>query len=350
MNTTEEPDPDDVPDENIDDDTSLIHQYNPVGETEARMDIGFVATGLTRIGDVKIPDIFYNRFKTGIEEVDHLFGDGILPGCVITCCGAGGTGKTTLWLQALCRYQDHGLNIGYFSGEESIEQLAYKSEKLNVKDVPVANENDLDVIIKCIQESDLDFIIIDSFQALTCEAAAYMRGRRLQQHMVNMICNAAKDNVCTIVIIMHMTKGGQLKGDTCVPHTVDVNMVIRSGFKEYGDKSIRILDIPIKNRYGPCVEVLAKMTESGYSFGVEVEPISDESTGSAVPKANKRSENKKQEMQKIMEIPYPVLTPDMVMEAIDVDFNYAYGRLTELTRNKKLTKIGKGVDAVFKKN
>jgi predicted ATP-dependent serine protease len=314
-----------------------------------RVDLGFIATGLTPIKNIDIPERFFNRFTTGVEEVDHLFGGdespGFLPGSVITSCGKNGTGKTTFWLQVLARLQSRGLNVGYYSGEESKEQIALKSTHINVPDVPIANQKMLEVILKDIA-TGLDFIVIDSFQALLCEAI-HLRGKRLQQHMINLICKAAQENECTIVVIMHLTKGGQLKGDTCVPHTVDVNMVIRSGFKEYGDKAIRILEIPDKNRFGPCLESLAHMSRSGFSFGVVIEQLDEAATGSG--KTNKRSDNKKMEMQQILDLPFPVLTPEMVMEGLGVDFNYAYGRLTELMRNKKLEKIGKGADAIFKK-
>lgn len=314
-----------------------------------RVDLGFVATSLTPIKNIKIPDRFFNRFKTGVEEIDYLFGGdespGFLPGSVITCCGTNGTGKTTLWLQILARLQNCGLNVGYYSDEESREQIALKSTHINVPDVPIANEKLLEKILSDIK-TGLDFIIIDSFQGLICEAI-HLRGKKLQQHMINLICKAAQENECTIVVIMHTTKAGILKGDTCVPHTVDVNMVIRNGFKDYGDKAIRILEIPQKNRFGPCLETLALMSRSGYTFGVSIEPAEDAAASSG--KTNKRSDNKQREMQQILEIPFPVLTPDMVMEALSVDFNYAYGRLTELMRNKKLEKIGKGMDAIFKK-
>lgn len=344
--------------ENDDDDEDdilhedIIHELeDELGDDEEdgdRVDLGFVATGLTPIKNIEIPDRFFNRYKTGVEEIDFLFGGedspGILPGSVITCCGTNGTGKTTLWLQVLARLQNCGLNVGYYSGEESKEQIALKSTHINVPDVPIANQKMLEVILKDVT-TGLDFIVIDSFQALMCEAV-HLRGKRLQQHMINLICKTAQDNECTIVVIMHMTKAGQLKGDTCVPHTVDVNMVIRNGFKEYGDKAIRILEIPQKNRFGPCLETLALMGRNGYTFGVSVEPVEE---APASGKTNKRSDNKQREMQQILELPFPVLTPDMVMDALHVDFAYAYGRLTELMKNRKLEKIGKGQDAIFKK-
>lgn len=330
------------------DDDDGIDSFDEIGshmhiddEDEGRMDLGFVASGLTRLKDIVVPDKYYNRYYCGIEEVDHLFGGGVLPGSVITCAAVGGVGKTTFWLQALAGYQNHGLNVGLYSGEESKEQLAYRSTRLNVADVPVANEKQLEVIIDDIK-TGLNFVVIDSFQSLTCEST--LRGARLQQHMVNMIMKAAQENDCAVAINMHVTKAGILKGNTCVPHTVDVNLIIRNGYKEYGDKNIRILDIPTKNRNGPLTEALALMTQSGYSYGVEVEPVGD-----AVAATNKRSNKKQAEMQQILDLDTPVLTAEIVMDALDVDYNYAYGRLAELNKNKKLNKIGKGQDAIFTK-
>lgn len=332
-----------------DDDEIDTDLDNPDG---ARMDIGFVASGLTRIQDIAIPDRFFHRFRTGIVEIDELFGGedspGILPGSVITCCAPNGMGKTTFWIEALRNLQNHGLNVGYFSGEESREQLAYKMRRHNVGEVPIGNEISLETILKNVVDGKLDIIVIDSFQALTCEAIAHLRGKRLQQHMINMIVKCAQQTSCAIVVIMHMTKGGQLKGDTCVPHTADVSFVIRSGAKEYGDKNIRILECPQKNRNGPTgVEFLAMMSGGGYKFDVKIDLPEETPEGG---KINKRTATKQAEMEAIMNLPFPTLTAEMVMDALKVDYNYAYGRLTELTNNKRLTKLGKGKDAMFCKN
>lgn len=42
------------------------------------------SSNFTKVSDVTIPSIFYNRIKTGIAEMDEMFGEGILPGSATT--------------------------------------------------------------------------------------------------------------------------------------------------------------------------------------------------------------------------------------------------------------------------
>lgn len=52
----------------------------------------------TRIGDVSIPNSYFNRIKTGDDELDSIFGDGILPGSTMTLIAKPGTGKSVFSL------------------------------------------------------------------------------------------------------------------------------------------------------------------------------------------------------------------------------------------------------------
>jgi hypothetical protein len=44
------------------------------------MKLGIAQTEFTKVKDIVIPDIFYNRLKSGVQDFDKLFGDGLLPG------------------------------------------------------------------------------------------------------------------------------------------------------------------------------------------------------------------------------------------------------------------------------
>ena len=43
------------------------------------MNLKIDSTKFVNISDVVIPDVYYRRMKTGIDELDALFGEGILP-------------------------------------------------------------------------------------------------------------------------------------------------------------------------------------------------------------------------------------------------------------------------------
>ena len=87
------------------------------------MSLDFNATGLQRVRDIKIPDIFNRRLTTGISKIDALFNEGILPGSAMTLTAQAGCGKTTFMLQMLQGLDKNGYKVGYFSGEESIYQF-----------------------------------------------------------------------------------------------------------------------------------------------------------------------------------------------------------------------------------
>ena len=59
------------------------------------MNLNYEATQFKAVKEIKVPDLFYRRYKSGIEVVDELFGDGILPGSSITLTAPAGCGKTT---------------------------------------------------------------------------------------------------------------------------------------------------------------------------------------------------------------------------------------------------------------
>lgn len=304
------------------------------------MGLNFEETGLTPIGKVDIPDIYFNRYQSGIEEFDHLLGGGALPGSVITLCAKGGLGKSTLLLQVTQAYQRNNLNVAYLSGEESIHQIAFRCTNLGVEDVPVANMTDLEEICELIESAKLNIVVIDSFQHITTEVD--IGERKLQRVAIDKLCQVAQANECTVFIIMHVTKAGILKGDSYVPHTADVNMEIKSGEEEYGSKEYRIIEIPTKNRFGPPTEIVTKMSGSGYIFTVDVPEKQD-------AKGGKRTREKQREFNKILAmLEPPAITVQRVMDDLECDYMHAYNRLAELSRNGDLIKFGKGKDAIYK--
>ena len=78
------------------------------------------------------------RRLTGIAELDRVCGGGFVPGSAILVGGDPGIGKSTLLLQAaaaLRRARQHG--AAYITGEEAIDQVRLRAERLGVADSPV---------------------------------------------------------------------------------------------------------------------------------------------------------------------------------------------------------------------
>ena len=57
------------------------------------MTLKLKTTPFTRVSEITIPETFYRRYKTGIEQFDGMFGDGILPGSAFTLTAQAGAGK-----------------------------------------------------------------------------------------------------------------------------------------------------------------------------------------------------------------------------------------------------------------
>ena len=83
------------------------------------MELNYGRTVLRKAKDIKIPDIFNRRLKTGIKKIDSLFDEGILPGSALTLTAKAGCGKTTFMLQVLNGLAKNGYKTGYLSGEEA---------------------------------------------------------------------------------------------------------------------------------------------------------------------------------------------------------------------------------------
>lgn len=300
------------------------------------MELDFNSTCLQKVRDIKIPDIFNRRLTTGISKIDVLFNEGILPGSALTLTAQAGCGKTTFMLQLLQGLTKNGYNVGYFSGEESIYQLAYTANRVKSEDVSIANVTDIDTIKSYMNK--LDLLVIDSFQALTSKTK--MNSRQFEKHAVQSLTKHAKNTECTVVFIMHLTKSGDLKGGTVVPHTVDANLKItRVPDSESDDDRCIYFE---KNRFGPLNELECVIGANGYDFDAKV--IKDEDDNIKAPSKTAR---KKQDIEKILNLKDVTLAN--AAKALDGNVTRAQYLLREQEIIGNLTKTGKGRAAVWHK-
>lgn len=303
------------------------------------MELNFESTKLQKVSNIQIPDIFNRRLKSGINKIDTLFDEGILPGSALTLTAQAGCGKTTFMLQVLQGLSKNGYNIGYFSGEESIYQLAYTANRVHSQDVQIANITDLDEIKKYMHE--LDFVVIDSFQALTSKKK--MNARQLEKTAVQQLTRHAKETECTVVFIMHLTKSGDLKGGTIVPHTVDANLkIVRN--PEADDDAARIVYFE-KNRFGPLNELECLITAAGFDFESEV--IKTE-TEKAPSKKNRKKSDLESLMSTIKES--GALTIVEAGKLMDGNVNRARHLLREQEIMGSISKTGRGVMTIWKQS
>lgn len=297
------------------------------------MDLELNTTKLIKVSDITIPDIFNRRIKTGINKIDTLFDEGALPGSALTLTAKAGCGKTTFMLQLLDGMNRNGYNTGYFSGEESIYQLAYTANRVQASNVSIANMTDIDEI--CEYMNELDFIVIDSFQALTSKTK--MNSRQLEKFAVQTLTKRAKETECTVVFIMHLTKSGDLKGGTIVPHTVDANLKI-DRVADVDDDGARVIYFE-KNRFGPLNELECIIGRNGYDFDAEI--VREEESTTKIPS---KAERKRDDMNKLIGAMSDggELSISDAARLLDDNVNRAYSLLRELVTIGKVDKTGRG--------
>lgn len=297
------------------------------------MNLNLEKSKFQKVSDIMIPDIFNRRMKTNVATLDEIFGQGILPGSSFTVTAKAGCGKTTFLLQLFEALALNGYNVAYASGEENKYQLAFNCNRLNVRNVNIANETDIETLCEVTQSYDA--LVIDSFQALTSDKK--LNSRQLEAMAITKLVKAAKDNECTLFFIMHLTKGGVLKGGTLIPHTVDVNMEI------YLDEDMLDLNAKIisfsKNRFGPCMEYSALLTGTGFQFNGIKEEVK-------VPTKAERNEERMKQVLEMNEPPH--ITKDRVMEELGISPAMVYTLLKDMCDKTLIKKFGRGDEAVYK--
>src|SRR6185295_5367204 len=71
------------------------------------------------------------RLSTGMEELDRVFGGGLIPGSVTLLGGEPGIGKSTLLLQ-LANHAARTTPTLYLSAEESAAQIGLRARRLGI--------------------------------------------------------------------------------------------------------------------------------------------------------------------------------------------------------------------------
>ena len=295
------------------------------------MNLDFKQTELRQVSDIVVPDIFYRRMMTGINTIDNdLLHEGFLPGSTMTVTAAAGCGKTTFMVQLLDGLAKNGYKVGYCSGEENVYQLTFTCNRIRCNTLSIANMSDIDELAKLTEE--LDFLVIDSFQALTTKTK--MNSMAKERYAVQTLVKAAQRNECCVAFVMHLTKAGKLKGGTVVPHTVDANLNIAPN-PDIDDDARSIWFS--KNRFGPTNNVDLYMTARGFDMSAKI-IVDNEKKFSG--KANKKNQIKKDIIKSDKKV-----SVNELVEKYNISEVYANTALRELTKEGKVLKIGRGSDA-----
>src|SRR5882757_32084 len=107
------------------------------------------------------------RLSSGQDELDRVFGAGIVPGSVTLLGGDPGIGKSTLLLQVAAHVAAaHG--VLYASGEESVAQIGMRAQRLGLSAAALGcvAETDLQSIIGLARERKAALLVVDSIQTV----------------------------------------------------------------------------------------------------------------------------------------------------------------------------------------
>jgi DNA repair protein RadA/Sms len=191
------------------------------------------------------------RVPTGIAELDRVLGGGLVPGSVVLLGGEPGVGKSTLALQLACALD--GQRVLYVTGEESLEQVRLRAERLG--EIPASvlalAETRVEALAEPWRELRPRLVLVDSVQTLRTDRVESAPGSVAQvRESAALLAATAKAHGTALVLVGHVTKEGLLAGPRVLEHLVDVVLT----FEGDRDHAFRLLRAT-KNRFGSTHEV-----------------------------------------------------------------------------------------------
>ena len=207
------------------------------------------------------------RRLSGLAEFDRACGGGLVAGSALLVGGDPGIGKSTLLLQvAAALAQGKGgqkLDCAYVSGEELLDQVRLRAERLGIKAAPVqlAAATSIRDIAGALDRADAPhFVVVDSIQTMYLDTLDSAPGTVAQvRASAQELIRLAKARGFTVMLVGHVTKDGLIAGPRVLEHMVDTVLY----FEGERGHQFRILRA-VKNRFGPTDEIgVFEMTDAG---------------------------------------------------------------------------------------
>jgi DNA repair protein RadA/Sms len=202
------------------------------------------------------------RLQSGIEEFNKVLGGGVVVGSLVLIGGEPGIGKSTLLTQAARDFAGRGETVLYVSGEESLEQIKLRGDRLGAGsgDFFLLAETDVDRILAQADKVKPRILIVDSVQTVFSSKLSSSPGTISQvREVANAVFRFAKRSGTAAFLIGHITKEGSLAGPKSLEHMVDV-VLLFEGERDHSHRVLRAL----KNRFGPVSELaIFEMTSGG---------------------------------------------------------------------------------------
>ena len=193
------------------------------------------------------------RIITGVDEFDRVCGGGVVPGSAILLGGDPGVGKSTLLMQVCAEAARRGARCAYISGEEAVEQIRARAQRMGLGDAPVqlAAETAVREILDGLKREPVDLVVIDSIQTLWSDVHESSPGSVTQvRAAASELVRLAKKRNIAVILVGHVTKDGQIAGPRVVEHMVDAVLSFE-GERGYPFRVLR----GAKNRFGATDEI-----------------------------------------------------------------------------------------------
>lgn len=234
----------------------VCHEWNTFVEAEVTKSSQKVEKALmerkpSHLSEIQMEE--EKRISTHMEEMDRVLGGGIVRGSLVLVGGDPGIGKSTLLLQTCHRLCADDLSLLYISGEESLQQIRMRADRIGEFNDHLAllAETNLEIIDGVIRKEKPDIVIIDSIQTMYSDGVDSAPGSVSQvRESTATLMKLAKGLGATVFVVGHVTKEGTVAGPRVLEHMVDTVLYFE------GDRhaSYRILRA-VKNRFGSTDEI-----------------------------------------------------------------------------------------------
>ena len=213
-----------------------------------------------------VEDSGYEPYGSGLQALDRVLGNGLVPGAAILVGGEPGIGKSTLLLQVAglvaAEMAARDRPVLYASGEESLPQIKGRAERLGMLDANLLAlaTSRVEDVVEAANAQNPALLVVDSVQTLTSLEAEGLPGNVSQVRAVaTSLLEVCRRLGCTLILVGHVTKDGVLAGPRVLEHMVDTVISLEGDRRQM----FRLLRV-FKNRFGPNEELLVfRMGQQG---------------------------------------------------------------------------------------
>jgi DNA repair protein RadA/Sms len=213
-----------------------------------------------------LPDVVASsvaRMKTHVDAFDTLLGGGFVVGSSLLLTGPPGAGKSTLLLQLLESSAQKSL---YVSGEESVQQLKLRADRLHINSraIAVMFETNVNIVVSQVREAPPGILVIDSIQTAYTDLSESLPGTTAQiRKCTYLLRRLAQEKEMVLLVVGQVTKGMQAAGPKMLEHAVDSVLSIVMSDESPDLRSLSV----VKNRFGPAgCSVSLPLTADGFVF------------------------------------------------------------------------------------